>query len=89
MTGSSLIALGLTWWQAIISLVVGQLIATALVVLNSLPGAYYHCEKSSAVSWEEVALIDLLSGIPCCESICLGDVWKCIRDLESDSVIYR
>lgn len=42
MTGSSLIALGLTWWQAIISLVVGQLIATALVVLNSLPGAYYH-----------------------------------------------
>ncbi|KAJ5109997.1 Allantoin permease [Penicillium argentinense] len=42
MTGSSLIALGLTWWQAIIAIVVGQLIATALVVLNSLPGAYYH-----------------------------------------------
>lgn len=42
MTGSSLIALGLTWWQAIIAIVVGNIIATALVVLNSLPGAYYH-----------------------------------------------
>ncbi|KAJ5980236.1 Allantoin permease [Penicillium waksmanii] len=42
MTGSSLIALGLTWWQAILSIVIGQVIATALVVLNSLPGAYYH-----------------------------------------------
>lgn len=44
MTGSSLIALGLTWWQAIIAIIIGQLIATALVVLNSLPGAFYHCE---------------------------------------------
>jgi NCS1 family nucleobase:cation symporter-1 len=43
MTGSSLIALGLTWWQAIIAIVVGQIIATILVVLNSLPGAYYYC----------------------------------------------
>ncbi|KAJ5825872.1 Allantoin permease [Penicillium riverlandense] len=42
MTGSSLIALGLTWWQAIIAIVIGQIIATALVVLNSLPGAFYH-----------------------------------------------
>ncbi|KAJ5298328.1 uncharacterized protein N7443_006448 [Penicillium atrosanguineum] len=42
MTGSSLIALGLTWWQAIIAIVVGQIIATILVVLNSLPGAYYY-----------------------------------------------
>lgn len=55
MTGSSLIALGLTWWQAIISIVVGQLIATALVVLNSLPGAYYHREKNSALAQEELA----------------------------------
>lgn len=44
MTGSSLIALGLTWWQAIIAIVVGQIIATILVVLNSLPGAYYYCK---------------------------------------------
>lgn len=48
MTGSSLIALGLTWWQAIIAIVVGNIIATLLVVLNSVPGAYYHCEWSFA-----------------------------------------
>ncbi|WEW57075.1 hypothetical protein PRK78_002535 [Emydomyces testavorans] len=42
MTGSSLIALGLTWWQAIISIVIGNLLAALLVVLNSLPGAYYN-----------------------------------------------
>ncbi|KAJ5288655.1 Allantoin permease [Penicillium angulare] len=41
MTGSSLIALGLTWWQAIIAIVVGQLLATAFVILNSIPGAFY------------------------------------------------
>ena len=42
MTGSSLIALGLTWWQAIISIVVGNILAAMLVVVNSVPGAYYH-----------------------------------------------
>ncbi|KAL1968643.1 hypothetical protein VTN77DRAFT_1469 [Rasamsonia byssochlamydoides] len=42
MTGSSLIALGLTWWQAIIAIVVGNIISTLLVVLNSVPGAFYH-----------------------------------------------
>ncbi|EER25466.1 NCS1 nucleoside transporter family protein [Coccidioides posadasii C735 delta SOWgp] len=42
MTGSSLIALGLSWWQAIIAIVIGNLLATAFVVLNSLPGAYYN-----------------------------------------------
>ncbi|EFE44577.1 hypothetical protein TRV_00643 [Trichophyton verrucosum HKI 0517] len=42
MTGSSLIALGLHWWQAIIAIVIGNLLATLFVVLNSLPGAYYH-----------------------------------------------
>ena len=42
MTGSSLIAMGLTWWQAIISIAVGNLLSTLFVILNSLPGAYYH-----------------------------------------------
>ncbi|KAJ6088641.1 Allantoin permease [Penicillium sp. IBT 16267x] len=42
MTGSSLIALGLTWWQAIIAIVAGQLLATLFVILNSIPGAYYY-----------------------------------------------
>ncbi|KIY48482.1 allantoin permease [Fistulina hepatica ATCC 64428] len=42
MTGSSLIALGLTWWQALIAIIVGDLLSTLFVVLNSTPGAYYH-----------------------------------------------
>ncbi|KAF2138171.1 uncharacterized protein K452DRAFT_291218 [Aplosporella prunicola CBS 121167] len=42
LTGSALIPLGLTWWQAVIAIVVGNLLATVAVVLNSLPGAYYH-----------------------------------------------
>ncbi|KAJ5784738.1 Allantoin permease [Penicillium pulvis] len=42
MTGSSLIALGLTWWQAIIAIVAGQLLATLFVILNSIPGAFYY-----------------------------------------------
>ncbi|KAK2734591.1 hypothetical protein FQN57_001638 [Myotisia sp. PD_48] len=42
MTGSSMIALGLLWWQAIIAILVGVALATLFVVLNSLPGAYYH-----------------------------------------------
>ncbi|XRM38705.1 hypothetical protein ABZX51_002102 [Aspergillus tubingensis] len=42
MTGSSLIALGLSWWQAIVAIVVGNILATIFIVLNSLPGAYYH-----------------------------------------------
>ncbi|OJJ65859.1 hypothetical protein ASPBRDRAFT_201460 [Aspergillus brasiliensis CBS 101740] len=42
MTGSSLIALGLSWWQAIVAIVVGNILAAIFIVLNSLPGAYYH-----------------------------------------------
>lgn len=42
MTGSSLIALGLTWWQAIIAIIVGAILSTVFIVLNSMPGAFYH-----------------------------------------------
>ncbi|KAL6246430.1 hypothetical protein RBB50_006666 [Rhinocladiella similis] len=42
MTGSSLIALGLTWWQAIIAIMVGAILSTIFIVLNSMPGAFYH-----------------------------------------------
>ncbi|KAF9891407.1 hypothetical protein FE257_004263 [Aspergillus nanangensis] len=42
MSGSSLIAMGLTWKQALVSIIVGNAVATVLVVLNSLPGAFYH-----------------------------------------------
>ncbi|KAL6887354.1 permease for cytosine/purines, uracil, thiamine, allantoin domain-containing protein [Trichoderma longibrachiatum] len=42
LTGSALIPLGLNWWQAIIAIVVGNMIATAAIVASSLAGAYYH-----------------------------------------------
>lgn len=42
LTGSALIPLGLTWWQAIICIVIGNLLAAAFCVINSLPGAYYN-----------------------------------------------
>lgn len=44
MTGSSLIPLGLSWWQAIIAIFVGNILASVFIVLNSLPGAFYHCK---------------------------------------------
>ncbi|PTD13373.1 Uracil permease, partial [Fusarium culmorum] len=42
LTGSALIPLGLTWWQAIIAIVLGNILATAALILASLAGAYYH-----------------------------------------------
>uniref|UniRef100_A0A8H7NHT0 Uracil permease n=1 Tax=Bionectria ochroleuca TaxID=29856 RepID=A0A8H7NHT0_BIOOC len=42
LTGSALIPLGLTWWQAIIAIVIGNILATTALVLSSLAGAYYH-----------------------------------------------
>jgi nucleobase:cation symporter-1, NCS1 family len=42
MVGSSLIALGLVWWQAIIAIICSSLISTIFIVLNSTPGAFYH-----------------------------------------------
>lgn len=42
LTGSALIPLGLTWWQAIIAIVVGNFVATGALLLASMAGAYYH-----------------------------------------------
>ncbi|KAL4911463.1 hypothetical protein BDW74DRAFT_184788 [Aspergillus multicolor] len=42
LTGSSLIPLGLTWWQAIIAIVIGNILATLALIASSLAGAYYH-----------------------------------------------
>ncbi|RDW82878.1 NCS1 nucleoside transporter family protein-2 [Coleophoma crateriformis] len=42
LTGSALIPLGLNWWQAVICIILGNLIATLYIVVNSIPGAYYH-----------------------------------------------
>lgn len=37
-----MIALGLTWWQAIVAIIVGAIISASFIIFNSLPGAYYH-----------------------------------------------
>ncbi|KAK8144861.1 hypothetical protein G3M48_005224 [Beauveria asiatica] len=42
ITGSALIPLGLSWWQAVICIVVGNLIALAAVLTNSMAGSRYH-----------------------------------------------
>ncbi|KAK9776186.1 putative NCS1 nucleoside transporter family protein [Seiridium cardinale] len=42
LTGSALIPLGLTWWQAVICIVVGNAIATAALLISSLAGAHYN-----------------------------------------------
>ncbi|KAH7074987.1 NCS1 nucleoside transporter family protein [Paraphoma chrysanthemicola] len=53
LTGSALIPLGLTWWQAIIAIVIGNVIATAALLVSSLAGAYYNIGFGvfSRVTW--------------------------------------
>lgn len=41
-TGSSLVASGLKWWQAVICIIFGNLLAVTFCTLNSTSGAYYH-----------------------------------------------
>lgn len=41
-TGSSLLAVGLTYWQAIIVIVIGNAMGTGFAVLNSVSGAQTH-----------------------------------------------
>lgn len=40
--GSSLITLGLTWWQAVVSIVIGNLLVTAAILVSSVQGTHYH-----------------------------------------------
>lgn len=41
-TGSALLASGLTFWQAIITIILGNAMATGFAVLNSVSGAQSH-----------------------------------------------
>ncbi|KAB8220657.1 hypothetical protein BDV33DRAFT_203298 [Aspergillus novoparasiticus] len=34
--------MGLTWRQSLAAIVVGNIIATGLLIINSLPGMFYH-----------------------------------------------
>ncbi|KAA8650854.1 nucleobase cation symporter-1 family protein [Aspergillus tanneri] len=42
LTGSALIPMGLTWWQALIAIIIGNILATAAIIVSSLAGAHYH-----------------------------------------------
>lgn len=41
-TGAAMIATGLSWWQAIIAILVGNTLAACFAVLNSVSGAKSH-----------------------------------------------
>lgn len=34
MTGSALLAIGLSWWQSLIAVIIGSLLATSFTTLN-------------------------------------------------------
>lgn len=48
-----MLALGLTWWQAFITLLVGHLLASVLVVAASFPGLYYYVSfpVATRIAW--------------------------------------
>lgn len=87
LTGSSLIPLGLTWWQAIICIVIGNLLAAAFCVLNSLPGAYYHGMPGRTLRPlpEIMRSHRFCSWLPRGEPCRLGDVGFPIRHLEPNT----
>jgi NCS1 family nucleobase:cation symporter-1 len=40
--GSSMVAVGLSVWQAMIAVIIGRIIIAAMAVLNGYPGAEWH-----------------------------------------------
>ncbi|OLN87315.1 Uracil permease 2 [Colletotrichum chlorophyti] len=90
LTGSALIPLGLTWWQAFICIALGNLIATVVVIINSLPGSYYHLGfpvfsrvvwgmwGSQFVVWNRIFLSLVWFALPLPLRICL---WSFITSL--------
>ncbi|KAJ3492651.1 hypothetical protein NLG97_g5241 [Lecanicillium saksenae] len=42
LSGSALIPLGLTWWQSIICILIGNALSLAAIIFNSMMGAKYH-----------------------------------------------
>lgn len=80
LTGSSLIALGLTWWEAIICKCPYE---------NNNPKTDSYSDCHWQYSCYLVRRTQFSSGcilpywFPCREQICLGNVWQRFRDLES------
>jgi nucleobase:cation symporter-1, NCS1 family len=51
--GSSLLSVGLNWWQCFLATLVGHLLAAAMVVIASFPGLHYHVSfpVSMRIAW--------------------------------------
>ncbi|KAI5306750.1 hypothetical protein KEM56_007306 [Ascosphaera pollenicola] len=79
MTGSSLVAMGMSWWEAFIAICVGNLIVTVLVILNSLPGAYYHIgfPVVNRSVWVWYGFQAWIGGE--CVYVCLQAIWPSIE----------
>lgn len=55
--GSSLLSVGLNWWQSIVATLLGHIIAAGVVVIVSCPGLYYHISfpVSQRMTWGEIS----------------------------------
>lgn len=53
--GSSLLSVGLNWWQSVVATLVGHLLAAGLIIVVSFPGLYYHISfpVSQRMTWGE------------------------------------
>ncbi|KAJ9607392.1 hypothetical protein H2200_008465 [Cladophialophora chaetospira] len=51
--GSSLLSVGLNWWQCFLATLIGHLLAAAMVVIASFPGLHYHISfpVSMRIAW--------------------------------------
>ncbi|KAI5290969.1 hypothetical protein KEM54_006838, partial [Ascosphaera aggregata] len=90
MAGSSLVAMGMSWWEAFVVTVVGFILVTVLIVLNSLPGAQYHIGfpivnrgvwgmwGSQFVVWNRIFLSIIWCGE--CVYVCLQAIWPSIEE---------
>ncbi|KEF51869.1 uncharacterized protein A1O9_12207 [Exophiala aquamarina CBS 119918] len=51
--GSSLLSVGLNWWQSVVATLLGHIFAAVLIIIVSFPGLYYHISfpLSQRMTW--------------------------------------
>jgi len=54
--GSSLLSVGLNWWQSVVATLFGHIFAALLIIVISFPGLYYHISfpLSQRMTWGEI-----------------------------------
>ena len=64
-TGSALIATGMTYWQAIIVIITGNVMAASFAVINSISGAESHLgfPVVSRTVWGELAIVVMATSL--------------------------